>query len=92
MALERVEGKDKGEILIYTLTTCGWCKKTKRFLKQLGVKYSYIDVDMLDEEESDRVVEEIKKWNPKVSFPTIVINNNKCIVGFDEEEIIKEIG
>jgi glutaredoxin-like protein NrdH len=30
---------------------------------------------------------EVEKWNPKGSFPTLVIRNEKGIVGFREEEI-----
>ena len=32
-------------------------------------------------------MEELKKWNPRCSFPTIVINDSKCIVGFKEDDI-----
>ena len=34
----------------------------------------------------------VKKWNPQVSFPTIVINDDKTIVGFKEDEIKEAIG
>jgi glutaredoxin-like protein NrdH len=29
----------------------------------------------------------VRKWNPACSFPTIVIDDKKCIVGFKEDEI-----
>jgi glutaredoxin len=87
MALERVPGKNVGEIKIYALSTCPWCKKTKHFLSDLGVEYSFVDVDLLAGEERDKIIGTIKKWNPSVSFPTIVINDSKCIVGFREDEI-----
>jgi hypothetical protein len=38
-------------------------------------------------EDSTEAMSELKKWNPKCSFPTIVINDKKCIVGFKEDEI-----
>ena len=72
---------------MFTLSTCGWCKKTKQLLKDMGVEYSYIDVDQLDPEDKEKVVEELKGWNPRCSFPTMVINNEKCIVGYKEAEI-----
>ncbi len=87
-----VAGVNKGDVLIYTLTTCGWCKKTKGLLDGLGISYSYIDVDLTQGEERESIVTEIKVWNPRVSFPTIVINKQKCIVGFNEAEIKEALG
>lgn len=73
--------------MLYALSTCGWCKKTKQFLDDLGVEYSYIFTDYLVGEEKDKVLDEIRKYNPRCSFPTIVINDKKTIVGFKEDEI-----
>lgn len=86
----KVEGKKVGDFFLYALSTCIWCCKTKSFLEQSGIEYSYIFVDELDGEEKDKVRDEIKKWNPSCSYPTLVVNNEKCIVGFDEEAIRKE--
>ena len=51
MSLEHVTGKDKGKIMLYALSTCIWCKKTKEFLSSVGVAYDYIYVDLLKGEE-----------------------------------------
>jgi len=85
--IEHVDGEDKGKILLYAISTCIWCRKTKELLKSLGVAYDYIFVDLLDGEDKDKTIEDIKKWNPRCSFPTLVINNKKCITGFKEDEI-----
>ncbi len=85
--MKTVSGKDKGKILLYALTTCVWCKKTKKLLNDLGVKYSFIFVDELKSREKDKTMKRLKKWNPRCSFPTVVINDKKCIVGFKEDEI-----
>jgi glutaredoxin-like protein NrdH len=82
-----VKGKNKGNILLYAISTCGWCKKTKKLLDQLGVAYSYIDVDLVGKEEKKKIDEEVQKWNPQRNYPTIVINDEKGIVGFKEQEI-----
>jgi len=87
--IEHIKGTNKGKILLYALSTCIWCKKTKDFLNSLGVEYSYIFVDLMDESDKDRIMDEVKKWNPACSFPTIVINDKQCIVGY-KEDIIKE--
>lgn len=85
--IKYVAGKNKGKIMLYALSTCIWCRKTKNLLNELGVEYSYIDVDLLEGEEKEKVKKEIEKWNPALSFPTIVIDDKKCIIGFKEKEI-----
>jgi len=47
MEMKHVEGENKGKVILYALSTCVWCKKTKRLLNQLGVDYYFIDVDLL---------------------------------------------
>ncbi|HSV96160.1 MAG TPA: glutaredoxin family protein [Spirochaetota bacterium] len=90
--MNRVEGKGKGTIVLYALSTCVWCKKARGLLDELGVAYEYVYVDQLPREANAAVKDEIRRWNPQGSFPTIVIDNDRCIVGFDEEKIMKEIG
>jgi len=89
--IEHIKGNNKGKIMLYALSTCVWCAKTKDLLNKLGVQYDYVFVDQLEENDKDSTMEEIKKWNPRCSFPTIVINNEKCITGFKEEAIRKEL-
>ena len=92
MNMKHVDGVRKGGILLYALSTCVWCKKTKRLLNELGVEYDYIDVDLLSENEKKEVEEAIRRWNPSQSFPTIVIDNEKCIIGFKSDEIRDALG
>jgi len=87
MKIEHVDGADKGKILLYALSTCGWCRKTKELLTKLGVGFDFIYVDYLEGNDRDDTIEEVKKWNPRCSFPTLVINDKKCIVGYKEDQI-----
>jgi glutaredoxin len=87
MAVNRVEGKNKGHIMLYALSTCGWCKKTKGLLQDLNVEFYYTDVDLLKGAERTEAIETLKKWNPRCSFPSLVLNDNQCIIGFDEAKI-----
>jgi len=90
--IEHIKGNNRGKIMLYALSTCGWCKKTKDLLNNLGIEYSYIFVDLLDEPDKENVMDDVRKWNPACSFPTIVINNKECIVGFKEDEIKEALG
>ena len=78
-----VDGKSSGEIMLYALSTCGWCKKAKEILNKLGVAYDYINVDQLSEAESTEIEEkEVKKWNPAATYPTLVINHQRVEIDF----------
>lgn len=79
------------QVMIYTLSTCGHCKTTKKFFNECNVEYDSVDVDLLDHEERSAILEDVKKLNPKCSFPTIVIGG-KVIVGFKEKEIKEALG
>jgi len=85
--MEHVDGKDKGNIVLYALSTCGWCAKTKDLLREMGIAFDYTFVDLLDGREQDDAISTVEKFNPAGSFPTLVINNKKVIIGFREQEI-----
>jgi glutaredoxin-like protein NrdH len=78
-------------VTIYSLSTCSHCKSTKKFLSDCTVLYDVIDVDLLEGEERKAILEDVKKFNPKCSFPTIIIGD-KVIVGFKENEIKEALG
>jgi glutaredoxin-like protein NrdH len=81
----------RGEVTLYALSTCPWCKRTKRLLADNGVAFKYVDVDLLEGDEAERVVAEIGRLNPNRSFPTIIIDG-KVIAGFQEERIREALG
>ena len=85
--LIHVAGINVGSVILYALSTCVWCKKARTLLDELKIEYYYTYVDLLDSEENASIKGEIRQWNPKCSFPTLVINNESCIVGFDETKI-----
>jgi glutaredoxin-like protein NrdH len=86
MAVEHVPGRNIGQVKLFALSTCAWCKKTRRLLEESGIAYDYEYVDLLQGNERDETMRILQRWNPNNSFPTLVINN-KCIVGFKENEI-----
>ncbi|MBM4446088.1 MAG: glutaredoxin family protein [Chloroflexi bacterium] len=87
MAVEHVAGKNMGKVMLYALSTCVWCKKTRELLESMGIEYDYEYVDLLQGGEKDRALKEVTHWNPDCNFPTMVVNDQKCIVGFDENKI-----
>jgi glutaredoxin-like protein NrdH len=84
-----ITGKNKGKVVMYGLSTCIWCKKTRQLLTDLGVDFDYIYVDLLSGNEEEGAIREVKRFNPSVSFPTVIINDERAILGFDEQAIRK---
>jgi glutaredoxin len=90
--IKRIGGTNvKNSVLLYALSTCPWCQKTKALLNGLKIQYDYIDVDLLVGAEQDKIIEEIEAVNPQGGFPTIVINKTKVITGYKPEEIKDEL-
>ena len=79
------------QIKLYSLSTCSHCKSTKKLLNDCTVLYEFVDVDLLEGEERKAILDDVRKFNPKCSFPTIIIGD-KVIVGFKEEEIKEALG
>jgi glutaredoxin-like protein NrdH len=87
-----VNGKHrKHDVMLYALSTCVWCKKTKKLLDGLDVTYQYVWVDKLDGRDEDEVMQQVRQHNPECTFPTMVIDGRTCIVGFKEPEIKKAL-
>ena len=85
-----VEGKRRRKVMLYALSTCIWCRKTKTLLKELGVDHYIVDVDLLEGAEKDKVLEDVRKYNPACTFPTIVLDDDECINGY-KPEMLKEL-
>ena len=87
MNLTHVDGENKGEVLLFALSTCGWCKKVKDFLMNNNVEFDFIYVDLTSGDQRNETVKEVQKYNEKISFPTLVINGETVLIGFKENEM-----
>jgi glutaredoxin len=59
-------------------------------LKEHNIEYDYVDVDMLNDKERDKVRKDVMKLSGG-RFPTIIIGK-EVIVGFQEDKLIKVLG
>jgi glutaredoxin-like protein NrdH len=78
-------------VKMYSLSTCSHCKATKKLLDECTIAYEFTDVDLLKGKERAAILEDVKKFNPNCSFPTIIIGE-KVIVGYKEKEIKEALG
>ncbi len=86
MKFNHVDGKHAGDVKLFSLTSCPWCHKIKQLLSDEDVEYDYIDVDLTYGRERKKIIEEVEKYSPKLSFPLLLIND-RPIIRFHEEEI-----
>ena len=89
---ETVPVKGEQIVVIYTTSWCFWCKEAKRWMKKN--KVSYVEQSV----EDPRVKKKLKEYAKKIGYtgrlnavPIFAINK-KIIVGYNPEQILKEIG
>ena len=56
-----------------------------------NIPHEFTDIDLLEREEKRAVLEEVRKLNERLSYPTIVIGD-RVIVGYKEDEIKEALG
>jgi len=89
----RVEGTHTDhDVQFYGLSTCVWCKKTRRYLEQAGVEFEFTYLDLLEGDERAEALAIVKKWNPDATFPTLVVDGEKAVLGYKVEQIEECLG
>jgi glutaredoxin len=68
-------------VTIYSLTTCGWSKKTKAFFKQHRVDAFVIEYDMAGPDLQRKISEEMRR-NGADGFPFVKIGRH-VVKGYD---------
>lgn len=84
--------REDHRITLYALSTCVWCRRTRKFLEEQDVSFDYVYVDLLEAQERESAKNSVRQWNPRVSFPTLVIDDEYCVVGFKPEKIRDALG
>ena len=62
------------EVLVYALSTCPWCRKTKQWFADSNVPFEFVDVDTLPADEQDAAAEKAYQLSGGRRFPVVVIN------------------
>ena len=92
MNVVKVDGEKKDhKVFMYALSTCVWCKRTKQFLKDSAVAHEYVDVDLEDPENKRKIEKDLARRGC-YSYPALVIDGEKLIVGFKIDEMKEALG
>lgn len=85
-------GNNKHEVLMYAISTCGWCKRAKRMLNDMDVEYEYIDIDLCSIEDKEKIKQDITRRGGRLLYPTIIINDKILLTNPSEKELKEVLG
>ncbi len=75
-------------VIVYSAEWCPWCKKTKEFLEENGIKFEEMDI-----EKTDGAAQEVVKKSGQRGIPVVDVDGT-IMIGFNKpalEEVL-EIG
>lgn len=78
------------KVVLYSLSTCAYCQAIKKMLNDLNISFHCVEADDLAAEERKQAIKDLRKINPKCSFPTVVVGDD-TIVGYKIQEIKEKL-
>jgi glutaredoxin len=75
-------------VFVYALSTCPWCRKAKQYFEDSGVAFEAVDVDLLPDDEGDRLADEAFNLSGSRAYPVVKIGT-EVIVGYAPERYDK---
>lgn len=84
----KVPGEDnRHRVFMYAISTCAWCKRAKRFLENNKIEYEYVDIDLCNGEDQEKVRSDILSRGGRLSYPILIVDDKIVINGFQEHKI-----
>lgn len=71
------------KVILYTLSTCPWCRKAKQFLAERNIPFTYIDYDLADQATQGKILQELDAAGA-TGFPFVRIGDT-VIAGYQPE-------
>ena len=78
------------EVTLYTLSTCPWCRKAKKFFADRNIPFTYIDYDLADEATQGKILQELDAAGA-TGFPFVKIGD-EVISGYQPERYSSALG
>ncbi len=73
-------------VKVFALSTCPYCRMTRKYLDENGVDYDVVEVDLLEGQERTDAIDEVRRLSGGSSFPVVIIGD-EVIVGFNKKRI-----
>jgi glutaredoxin len=78
-------------VQLYTLSTCPWCRKAKKFFTDREVPFDFVDVDLVEGTEKDAVVDTVYRLSGGLQYPVVVIGET-VIAGYNPDKYSDVLG
>jgi glutaredoxin len=78
------------KVSMYTLSTCPWCRKTKKYFTDHNIPFEFIDYDLADEATQDRIMSELEADGAS-GFPFVRIGD-QVVEGYRPDRFAKLLG
>ncbi len=79
------------KVVMYTLSTCPWCMRAKKFFREQNIPFDNIEYDKADEQTRERIKEDCKSHGEDLSFPFVKIGE-EVVVGYDPKKYSRLLG
>ncbi len=63
---------------------------TKQYLNDNGIEYEFVDVDLADEKDKEKIHETIQSKGGMLNYPTTIVDDKVVISGFRKDKL-KEV-
>lgn len=63
------------KVMMFTLSTCPWCKKTKKWFNDNNIPFDFVDYDLAGVDEQKRIQEKVTAEHMSLSFPIVYIDD-----------------
>jgi glutaredoxin len=78
------------KVIMYSLTTCPWCRKAKKFFMENNIPFEYTDYDVSDEATQNRIMQELDEAGAD-GFPFVRIGD-QVVSGYQPEKYSELLG
>ena len=78
------------KVSMYTLSTCPWCRKTKKFFTEHHIAFDFTDYDLADERTQERIMAELDA-NGASGFPYVRIGD-QVVEGYRPDRFAELLG
>ncbi|GAB6276138.1 MAG: glutaredoxin domain-containing protein [Rectinema sp.] len=78
------------KVYMYTLSTCPWCRKAKKYFTEHGIAFDFIDYDLADEATQDKIINELEAHGAN-GFPFVRIGD-QVVEGYQPDRYAELFG
>ena len=78
------------DVFVYALSTCPWCRKTKKWFEDSKIEFEWVDVDTLPQAEQDEMADKAYELSGGRRYPVVVING-EVVVGYSPDKFLEHL-